>query len=236
MVIPDCNLEVGNLRRLRRIRKTSAGLGIGTLIVFIALVLVAAISAVVIIRAAYMFRDQAQQTATGALNEASGPFNVRSIIGDRDPDANGVNSANIDAIYLVISLWSGSPAVDMKGVRINFANSSLSNTTFLLQPLDAPTQAQLLLLAGPTNYSADEIPQSQPNSGWDPVQGRWVLEGSNMLKIVIDLRGGGEGIAIDATANADLTLTFIRGSGPAGQQVHINTPPAFFNSRYIDLT
>jgi len=224
------------LKQLKRIRRTGAGLGIGTLIVFIALVLVAAISAVVIIRAAYMFRDQAQQTATGALNEASGPFNIRSIIGDRDPDENGVNSANIDAIYIVLSLWSGSPAVDMKGVRINFANSSTSATVFLLAPLDAPTQQQLLLLAGPTNYSADEIPQSQANSGWDPLQNRWNLEGSNMLKIVIDLRGGGEGIGLNVTANMDITITFIRGSGPAGQQVHIHTPPAFFNSRYIDLT
>jgi len=228
------------LRRLRRIRRTSAGLGIGTLIVFIALVLVAAISAVVIIRTAYMFRDQAQQTATGALNEASGPFNVRSIIGDRDPDNNGVNSANIDAIYLVISLWSGSPAVDMKGVRINFANTSASETIFLQAPLDTDDLTTLLILAGRTNYSGHEIPIKQPNSGWDPnidpTKGRWVLQGSNMLKLVIDLRGGGEGISINATANMDLTVTFIRGSGPAGQQVHIHTPPAFFNSRYLDLT
>jgi archaellin len=212
-------------------------LGIGTLIVFIALVLVAAISAVVIIRAAYMFRDQAQQTATGALNEASGPFDVRSIIGDRDPDNNSVNSANIDAIYIVVSLWSGSPAVDMKGARINFANASASQTIFLDQSGFETDKLNLqLLLAGPTNYTAQEIPFKQPNSGWEPAQKSWVLQGSNMLKIVIDLRGGGEGIGINATANMDLTLTFIRGSGPAGQQVHINTPPAFFNSRYIDLT
>lgn len=227
------------MRRLRRIRRTSAGLGIGTLIVFIALVLVAAISAVVIIRTAYMFRDQAQQTATGALNEASGPFNVRSIIGDRDPDGNGVNSANVDAIYIVISLWSGSPAVDMKNVRINFANASASQTIFLTNgAIDTDNLVTLLVLATRTNYSGHEIPVMQPNSGWDPevTPPSWVLQGSNMLKLVIDLRGGGEGIAINATANMDLTLTFIRGSGPAGQQVHIHTPPAFFNSRFLDLT
>jgi hypothetical protein len=31
-------------------------------------------------------------------------------------------------------------------------------------------------------------------------------------------------------------ITFIRGDGPAGQDIAMHAPAAFYNSRYIDLT
>ena len=224
------------LRRLRSLKKDiRAGLGIGTLIIFIALVLVAAISAAVIIRTAYLFRDRAQSTATQALNEAGGPFNVRSVVGDRDFDGNGVNAGTLDSIYIVITLWVGAPAVDMHDVRIRIANGSASTVIFLNAPVDSDSSATMDLLSTSTNYTAHEVPILQPNSGWDPPV-RNSLQDTNMLRLTIDMRGGGTGVGILAPAGESLVITFIRGTGPAGQDIHINGPSAFFNSRYIDLT
>ncbi len=230
-------MGVDTLRGLRRWRRDiRAGLGIGTLIIFIALVLVAAISAAVIIRTTYLFRDRAQATATQALLEAGGPFNVRSIIGDRDFDQNGVNSGTLDSIYIVITLWAGAPPVDMKDVRIKVVNGSVSTTIFLAnQPLDTDDIPTLDLMATSTNYSAHEVPVNTPNSGWDPPI-RFSLQDNNMLRLVIDLTGGGDGIGQAVGAGQDVTITFIRGTGPAGQDIHLRTPPAFFNSRFVDLT
>ena len=98
-----------------------AAIGIGTLIVFIALVLVAAIAAAVIIQTAYSLKDQAEATAAGARNEVAGSIKVMSVIGDRDPTGSGTNEATIDVNWLYISHWDSSRGIDMSTVSELFA-------------------------------------------------------------------------------------------------------------------
>lgn len=63
-----------------------ADIGIGTLIIFIAIVLVAAIAASLILYATALLQEQAERTANDAVSEVSGGLSVVNVAGDRNPD------------------------------------------------------------------------------------------------------------------------------------------------------
>ena len=203
-----------------------AAIGIGTLIVFIALVLVAAIAAAVIIRTSYSLKDQAESTAEGARQEVSGAVKSMSLVGDRDPTGSGTNEATIDTIWFYVSHWSGSRGVNMEEVRI------IVRTAGSLAELSLDTVGG----ASATTYDAVEIPANNPNNGWDPGNGMFFLDANNILRIEIDLDaigggGGGNGIP----PNTGATIQFLPGAGPVVQEFFV-TPPSFGGDRYIDLT
>jgi len=203
-----------------------AAIGIGTLIVFIALVLVAAIAAAVIIRTSYSLKDQAESTAEGARKEVTGAIKVLSLVGDRDPTGSGTNEATIDAVWFYVTNWDGSRGIDMTTVRI------VVRTASSLAELTLDTVGG----ASSTTYDADEIPSPNPGNGWDPANGMYFLDANNILKIEIDvdaIGGGGGGNGIDPNTGA--TIQFLPGSGPVVQEYFV-TPPSYGGDRYIDLT
>ncbi len=63
-----------------------ADIGIGTLIIFIAIVLVSAIAASLMLYAAALLQQQAQKTVDDSVSEVSGGVSVVNIAGDRNPD------------------------------------------------------------------------------------------------------------------------------------------------------
>jgi flagellin FlaB len=203
-----------------------AAIGIGTLIVFIALVLVAAIAAAVIIRTSYSLKDQAEATAEGARQEVSGAVKVMSLVGDRDPTGSGTNEATIDTVWFYISHWSGSRGVNLEEVRI------IVRTSSTLAELTLDTVGG----ASATTFDAVEIPSGNPNNGWDPANGMFFLDANNILRLELDLDavgggGGGNGI----TPNTGTTVQFLPGAGPVVQEFFV-TPPSYGGNRYIDLT
>jgi flagellin FlaB len=95
-------------------RKNKRGeMGVGTMIIFIAMVLVAAVAASVLISTANTVREQAQSTGTDAINNVASGFVVYSVMGEV-----GNTSNNIDACYLYVRLAAGSPSIDMSKVEI----------------------------------------------------------------------------------------------------------------------
>lgn len=75
--------------KVLRARDEEADIGIGTLIIFIAIVLVAAIAASLILYAAALLQEQAERTADDAVSEVSGGLSVVNVAGDRNPDGMG---------------------------------------------------------------------------------------------------------------------------------------------------
>jgi len=82
--------------------------GIGTLIVFIAMVLVAAIAAGVLINTAGLLQAQAQQTGEETTAEVSNVFQIGKVVGS-ETTGNG----EIDELNASVRLSSGSDAINV---------------------------------------------------------------------------------------------------------------------------
>ena len=89
--------------------------GIGTLIVFIAMVLVAAIAAGVLINTAGFLQSQAEETGEESTDEVSNQIQVQSLVGEGDADA----ITNLD---MTLSLGPGADAVDLDDASLLYVD------------------------------------------------------------------------------------------------------------------
>ena len=94
--------------RLRMKEQEEGAIGIGTLIVFIAMVLVAAIAAAVLVRTAGDLQSRAERTGRDAIDDVSGGIMVLLVEGQYD-----AASGEIDSIRVMVVLYSGTTDVDV---------------------------------------------------------------------------------------------------------------------------
>lgn len=87
-------------------------MGVGTLLIFIAMILVAAVAAGVLVQTAYKLQQQAEATGNEALQDVATGFKVLAIWGTTD------GNATIDHIYLKIALTAGSPGINLADAKI----------------------------------------------------------------------------------------------------------------------
>ena len=97
-------------------------IGIGTMIVFIAMVLVAAVAASVLISTANQVREQAASTGDQAINNVASGFSVQDVVAQ----VNQSTRASIDNVTLYIRLAAGSPAINLNNVVITFVSGDLN--------------------------------------------------------------------------------------------------------------
>ncbi|OPY32564.1 MAG: Flagellin B2 precursor [Methanomassiliicoccales archaeon PtaU1.Bin124] len=89
-----------------------AEMGVGTMIIFIAMVLVAAVAASVLISTANTVREQAQTTGEQAINNVASGFIVQDTVGKIS------SGTDIQEVYLYIRLAAGSPEINMDNVMV----------------------------------------------------------------------------------------------------------------------
>ena len=87
---------------------TRGQVGIGTLIVFIAMVLVAAIAAGVLISTAGFLQAQAQQTGKEAIGEVSNIVQIEQVGGE-----DNTSDGQIDILNVSVRLAAGSDPVNL---------------------------------------------------------------------------------------------------------------------------
>ncbi len=95
--------------------------GIGTLIVFIALVLVAAIAAGVLINTAGFLQNQAESTGQESSDQVSNSVNIVSSTGE-------VNGSTVETVSITVAKSPGSDPIDMTDVQFELLDTSA--TTF----------------------------------------------------------------------------------------------------------
>ena len=100
-----------------------ADMGIGTMIVFIAVILVSSIAAGLLINTAYLVQQQGEETGKIAIMNVATSFIIQNILGDRN-DANDASQDEIQFLELKLSLASGSPSLAMENVIIELTTAT----------------------------------------------------------------------------------------------------------------
>ncbi|MDI3539862.1 MAG: archaeal flagellin FlaB [Methanolobus sp.] len=113
-------------RTLSMSKNTRAQVGIGTLIIFIAMVPVAAVAAAVLIQTSGILQQKAQSTGKQSTQEVSSNLMVKNIEGIRAKD-NGTLSSTIDLLKLSVGLNVGSAPVDVNQVVISITDGTIAH-------------------------------------------------------------------------------------------------------------
>jgi flagellin FlaB len=95
-------------------RDKRADIGIGTMIVFIAMVLVAAVAAAVLISTANSVREQATTTGDQAIGGVSSGFIHESVTGA------AATATTITAVNIYVKIAAGSPPIAFENVMVHF--------------------------------------------------------------------------------------------------------------------
>jgi archaellin len=197
-----------------------AAIGIGTLIIFIALILVAAIAAAVIIKTAEQLEEKAEVAGEDAQDLVR---NTPMII-----LAEGtVNSNSINSVDLYIDLY-GSEGVDMNDVVLHVVAVPLSGngvSVDLMFNSGAPTTADV------DNYGVTEV--NDPLNQYDPTAtpARFILGERTLLKLTINLNSA----LVNLPPNSSLEIwTHVTTSGHIRYD-SFSTPSAYPNGGVIPL-
>jgi len=104
-----------------------AQVGIGTLIIFIAMVLVAAVAAAVLIQTSGVLQQKAQATGKQATQEVSSNLMIKNIEGVRAKNDSTHMSDNIDLLKVKVGLNVGSAPVDVNQLVISITDGTNTN-------------------------------------------------------------------------------------------------------------
>ncbi|MCE8425500.1 MAG: flagellin [Candidatus Methanoperedens sp.] len=94
--------------------------GIGTLIIFIAMVLVAAVAAAVLISTQGLLQQKAQKTGTETIAEVSSNLKIISIVGDRGTALNNY----FTNVNITMETAAGAGRIDLSQIKLVLTNST----------------------------------------------------------------------------------------------------------------
>ncbi len=156
---------------MKQIKRDDAegSMGIGSLIIFIAMILIAAVASGVLINTANELQQQAQRTGDEAIQEVSSSFQIKDIVGDTRPFPDH----GISNITLKIGLSAGSVPQDL-------------NQT-ILQVLGDNWETNLEAAETEGEGEADG-----EKFGWEPLRGdenseKPIIHSGDLYKITISL-------------------------------------------------
>lgn len=110
-------------------RREQGEFGIGSLIIFIAIIIVSAVTAVVLIQVTYQLQQQAESTGETAIQDVSMGVKIISIGGYRYNSTWGTGAPyhnTLDWIDIKITLIPGSPAIDISSIIIEVSDGNNS--------------------------------------------------------------------------------------------------------------
>lgn len=109
--------------RTNILKNDTGDVGIGTLIIFIAMVLVAAVAAAVLIQTSGVLQQKAQSTGKEATTEVSSNMKIVSVLGIRTGTTGVVENLNV-----IIDLSAAGENIDFSQVVIKYINETSTST------------------------------------------------------------------------------------------------------------
>ena len=153
--------------RISMLRDNRADVGIGTLIVFIAMVLVAAVAAAVLIQTSGVLQQKAQQTGKEATSEVASNLKIASVVGRTDTNRNYIQELNIS-----VELAAGGSSIDFSKVIVKYINET-TTTTLNLQTNGTGGAAASLF-----NYTEERVGSGSANN---------VLQSGDLALVTLNL-------------------------------------------------
>ena len=194
--------------RIPRDKEDSGSIGIGAMIVFIALILVAAVASTIIIKTAEELQQNAEQTSSDTRQQISGKVALTDLIVNTIADDIGAGShvATFDVVWRVSSGSTGIYPGDISyyitcdlsahtGLGLGFDDGALPASSIITEtPIAGTTE----LSAGNTYYTTVTLGNSDVDSDGDvdtddvnPGCDTTATQGETLnMRIVVD--GGGE--------------------------------------------
>lgn len=207
-------------RNARRESNDRAEVGIGTMIVFIAAVIVAAIAAAVLVNTAGNLQRKAQETGDETTQEVSGNLFMRDIIGE---DSGGTTD-NTDHVAFYVALAPGADPVDLNQTVIRWQHESF-HKSLTNQDTDSCT-------AGNTVFSSDEycveLLEQSSNDG-----DRYLLSSGDLVKIHVFLDASA-GTPEDIDTREDVNVRFMPDAG-SPTDASFTTPGSYGGDQFISL-
>ena len=190
-----------------------AEMGVGTMIIFIAMVLVAAVAASVLISTANKVREQAQNTGDQAINNVASGFVVQDVTGQ----VNVARSA-IKNLTVQVRLQAGSPAVNMDKVTVQFISGS-TNNMMQMNSTGAPTS---------TRYVANQtLAKVVGGTTWG--SNNYVVQQGDLITISICNDGHSLGLGFTQSATIKIVPAY-------GSPTTINfVTPSYYSTDYVNL-
>ncbi|MCZ7382127.1 MAG: hypothetical protein O8C64_11245 [Candidatus Methanoperedens sp.] len=105
------------------LKNNTGDVGIGTLIIFIAMVLVAAVAAAVLIQTSGILQQKAQQTGKEATAEVSSNLKIISVVGT----VAGGDPTNITGLVVLAEISAGGSNIDTNTLRYKYINNQTDN-------------------------------------------------------------------------------------------------------------
>jgi flagellin FlaB len=186
--------------------------GIGTLIVFIAMVLVAAIAAGVLINTAGFLQTQAEATGQESTEQVSDSLQVESVVSEVEND--GTNE--IRGIAIDVSLAPGSNPIDITSATLEWLGES-NSATYAIDSADpaSVSDSNINVFADSASFQTELTDESDTARIYlvQPVDSASSGNSVNALDLSLDGASSGDdlggvaGMPLTAGAEAQVTIT-----------------------------
>jgi flagellin FlaB len=163
--------------------------GIGTLIVFIAMVLVAAIAAGVLINTAGLLQAQAQQTGAETTSEVSDRLQIGNVVGDTN--ATG-KIEKIETLNASVRLAAGSDPINLTKASYTIASSTSATMVSGNNSTDEINFYRTQSLDDDTRILADQEDLMTVQFNLSNISGIDQLEDGSKLTIITSAPAGGK--------------------------------------------
>ncbi len=190
-------------------KKEKGEMGIGTLIIFIAMIIVAAVAATVLIQTAYQLQQQAEETGNIAIQDVATGFKIIHIGG-----IVNLTTPAVETIEIKVGLLAGSPAIDLDNVLIEITDGTTDVTlNFSASAADA------------THFTATSLRDMSPKN-WNS---QHVMTQGDIIKITIDAKAAG----LSLGPQSQVTFQIIPKHGVPTYAAFM--VPATLTTKYVDL-